>query len=689
MYTATNGRCNELGISPLDILKSMSDPQSPNMGLWLPVYGTSTWQSQFNEIVSNFSTVDAHTHVSGSGVPITTAAMSINSDLTFNAYNVSDARSVRFFNNPSTLSGGGDVASAYVFNGNLWFNTSTGQQVQLTNNGGLATNGSVAIYVPTTVASNMTIPSNAAYNALLVDTSSSRTITLPVASTQSAGKSFYIKDIGQTGVNTITLAVQSTNTLEKTTSPIVLSQPGMAVMVMSDGSNGWWLFYECQEDRVRGNVEFLKNVTVDGTINLLGITTLANQLLNESSMIGVGSSIGAAATSLPSIQIDAGGNLVLVRGGTETVETGCSLNCADGSTVNLVGTNTISGHTTIDLNPGDTFNVGSGVNSTFNSPIVANDGILSSNDITVQSSGSINLMATAGIVTVDGETVLVGRTDTMGVTIDAAYVGKTGTITVGTNNTGVVTLQPYTAINLQSKNISIGENNSAINIGNNSNATITIGGDTTNTTTINGHVVLGTNTTVTPIGLLTTPDLVVGNGTNGASMTQYIATINPSSSAYVSAPSVELQATGGTPANITLTPGNVLINGTVAINSGISMNNGSSISCGGANGSTGTVQNGCKTLSLSDFSSGTYSNPSNAMNFVMTQNPLSDLTIIVPNIAGGPFTLAITFSYTSSFAIYFKTASGVPKTAIHAGETSTNGYICDGANNLYIIYGPG
>jgi hypothetical protein len=80
-----------------------------------------------------FGLVDSHNHTAGQGVPITPAAININSDLSFNGlYNATNLRSVRLFQNPSTLSTTPDVACAYSVNGDLYWNSSDGTAVQIT-----------------------------------------------------------------------------------------------------------------------------------------------------------------------------------------------------------------------------------------------------------------------------------------------------------------------------------------------------------------------------------------------------------------------------------------------------------------------------------------------------------------------------------------------------------------------------
>lgn len=64
------------------------------MNLTLPTVSVTagpTWATYLN---AAFTTVDAHNHTSGSGVPITTAAININADLDFNSYSATGLTSI-------------------------------------------------------------------------------------------------------------------------------------------------------------------------------------------------------------------------------------------------------------------------------------------------------------------------------------------------------------------------------------------------------------------------------------------------------------------------------------------------------------------------------------------------------------------------------------------------------------------
>jgi hypothetical protein len=112
-------------------------PPTPYMGLTLPTVGVTLGPEWATEVNAAFVQVDAHNHTTGQGVPIPTNGISINADLPLNGYNTTLVRSNIFVNNTSPLSLVTDIGSLYVAGGNLYYNNTIGQQVQITQGAGL------------------------------------------------------------------------------------------------------------------------------------------------------------------------------------------------------------------------------------------------------------------------------------------------------------------------------------------------------------------------------------------------------------------------------------------------------------------------------------------------------------------------------------------------------------------------
>ena len=128
---------------------------SANMNLPVPTVSVApgpAWAALLN---SCLTIIDSHSHTAGSGVPITSAALDINGDVSFANNNLTNPRSVRFSAQGSPLALGTDLGCIYVAGVDLYYNDVDGNQIQITDAGGVAgTPGSIA---------NLTSPASASY----------------------------------------------------------------------------------------------------------------------------------------------------------------------------------------------------------------------------------------------------------------------------------------------------------------------------------------------------------------------------------------------------------------------------------------------------------------------------------------------------------------------------------------------
>jgi hypothetical protein len=108
---------------------------SPNMGLIEPGVGTTPGPEWASELNTTIQTIDAHSHTSGSGVLIATAALNINGDLTFNSHAAIDLNSLVLESLSADVS---TATSVYVKNGELFYIDDSANVVQLTDNGSVA-----------------------------------------------------------------------------------------------------------------------------------------------------------------------------------------------------------------------------------------------------------------------------------------------------------------------------------------------------------------------------------------------------------------------------------------------------------------------------------------------------------------------------------------------------------------------
>lgn len=110
---------------------------SPNMNMPVPVVGVDPGPDWANNVNASLAIVDAHNHIAGSGVPITPAAININTDLTMNNNNLTNAKSVRFYPQNANLGGAADLGCLYEVGVDLYYNDGNGNQIRFTQGGSI------------------------------------------------------------------------------------------------------------------------------------------------------------------------------------------------------------------------------------------------------------------------------------------------------------------------------------------------------------------------------------------------------------------------------------------------------------------------------------------------------------------------------------------------------------------------
>jgi len=128
---------------------------SANMNLPVPQVGVDSGPQWASDLNSCLAIIDGHSHVPGSGVPITPSAMNISSDLTMLNNNLIAIRSSRYTAQVAPLALASDLGCLYVSGVDLYFNDVSGNQVRITQNGNIT--GSVGSI------SNLNSPASASY----------------------------------------------------------------------------------------------------------------------------------------------------------------------------------------------------------------------------------------------------------------------------------------------------------------------------------------------------------------------------------------------------------------------------------------------------------------------------------------------------------------------------------------------
>lgn len=129
---------------------------SPNMALPIPSVGTEAGPDYAINVNNSLTLIDQHNHTPGYGVQIPVSGLSINGDLPMNGNNVISIRAARFNTQSNPLTGTApDLNEIYVSGVDLYYNDGNGNQVRITQSGGVAGSpGSI---------SNLTSPASASY----------------------------------------------------------------------------------------------------------------------------------------------------------------------------------------------------------------------------------------------------------------------------------------------------------------------------------------------------------------------------------------------------------------------------------------------------------------------------------------------------------------------------------------------
>src|SRR4051794_31473857 len=113
---------------------------TPYMGLGLPTPGPNSAVPDWGNLLNTaFSIIDTHDHTAGHGSPVPSAALNINADLSWNGFNLTQARTLRLQQQSAAPSLASDAGCLYLTSaGDLWWNNGAGQHVQITSGAALS-----------------------------------------------------------------------------------------------------------------------------------------------------------------------------------------------------------------------------------------------------------------------------------------------------------------------------------------------------------------------------------------------------------------------------------------------------------------------------------------------------------------------------------------------------------------------
>ena len=213
-----------------------------NMSLTLPTVSVTLGPQWANEVNAALETIDSHDHSSGKGVKIKPSGMNINAALDFLNNRAINLSGSRYQSLSATQTGSSNTNLVYSVSGNLYFTNGSGTAIQITSGGSLVSSpGAVTSFQRQAVSSNLTISPASNVVFFNVDTTASRTITLPLASAVSDGRIYIFKDEdGSSNSFPITIDTAGSDTIDGSSSATIDSNYG-SITVIGDGSSAWYI----------------------------------------------------------------------------------------------------------------------------------------------------------------------------------------------------------------------------------------------------------------------------------------------------------------------------------------------------------------------------------------------------------------------------------------------------------------
>ncbi len=213
---------------------------TPLMNLTLPEVTVTLGPTWANEVNAAFNVIDAHDHSSGQGTKVTVAGLNINANLDFNNKKAFNLFSSQYKDVSTPLTGASNSSSVSTSSGNLYFTNGSGVSIQLTDGGAIVSApGAVESFQYDTLAANLIIGPSDTFVYIGVDTTSSRSITLPLANAVAAGRIYIFKDIdGLSNTNNITITRSGSDTIDGATSKVIDSDLS-STWLIGDGVSRW------------------------------------------------------------------------------------------------------------------------------------------------------------------------------------------------------------------------------------------------------------------------------------------------------------------------------------------------------------------------------------------------------------------------------------------------------------------
>lgn len=292
---------------------------TPNMHLVLPdvnITAGPTWATMLNTIST---VIDAHSHLSGSGVPIVSGAININAALPFNEFDATTLRTVRFYPwttaSPVTpVIGSSDVGCLYTLNNELYYRDGLANTIQLTLNGFINVTVAIAVVVDDafTIEYFGDITRKAQFSAAAVPAGTTNIYAFPALTT---GTSDTLATIAATQTltnktltgNTAANLIRGSGTLVLNTAG-TMTLPNATATVVGDSTAQTLI-----NKSISGSTNVLTNISLTASVS--GVLPIANGGTNNGSlavtaggiMYGNGSAIAESAAGTTGQLLVSGG----------------------------------------------------------------------------------------------------------------------------------------------------------------------------------------------------------------------------------------------------------------------------------------------------------------------------------------------------------------------------------------------
>src|SRR5579859_5246417 len=122
---------------------------TPNMNLVVPTVGVDPGPDYATNINNDLALIDSHTHAAGSGVPITPAAININSNLSFGNYSATNLQATQFTAQTALST----LGAIYVIGVDLYYNDGNGNVIRITQSGSVTGSTGTITGLPSGTAS--------------------------------------------------------------------------------------------------------------------------------------------------------------------------------------------------------------------------------------------------------------------------------------------------------------------------------------------------------------------------------------------------------------------------------------------------------------------------------------------------------------------------------------------------------